>query len=233
MKRIISNKLFALATVVIATNAAWADDNQNSTITNQMGVLLTPQQFVTDAAVGGMEEIYVSQLALNKSSNEDVKSLANHMIKDHSAANKKLEKIAQDGGYAFPATNTFSAADATWSNPILTHPENIKGAQMLTLTNLPYLADYQAIQQLKSIPSDQFYRDYLDGMVMDHTATVSEFEAASQSLTDEKLKKFADKTLPTLRKHLQMVRDVDARYTGLNTNTPSATSAMTSPPTTP
>jgi putative membrane protein len=233
MKRIISHKLFALATIVIATNVAWADDSQNSTVTNQMGLLLTPQQFVNDAAMGGMEEVYVSQLALDKSSNEDVKSLANRMIKDHSAANKKLEKIAQDGGYVFPATNTFSAADATWSNPLLTHPENIKGAQMLIMTNMPYLADYQAVQQLKSTPSDQFDRAYLDGLVMDHSATVSEFEAASQSLTDEKLKKFADKTLPTLRKHLQMVRDLDARYSGQNTNAPSSSSAMATPPTTP
>jgi putative membrane protein len=232
MKRIISNKLFALATVVIATNVAWADDSQ-SAVTNQMGLLLTPQQFVTDAAVGGMEEVYMSQLALDKSSNEDVKSLANRMIKDHSAANHKLEKIAQDGGYAFPATNTFSANDGNWSNPMLAHPENIKGAQMLIMTNMPYLADYQAVQQLKSTPSDQFDRAYLDGMVMDHSATVSEFEAASQSLTDQKLKKFADKTLPTLRKHLQMVRDLDARYNGQNTNAPSANSAMATPPTTP
>jgi putative membrane protein len=233
MNGTICNQICALVAIVIATNVAWADDNQSATVTNQMGLLLTPQQFVSDAAVGGMKEVYLSQLALQKTANEDVQSFANRMIKDHSAANKKLEKIAQDEGYALPATNTFSAADATWSNPMLTHPENIKGAQMLTLTNLPYLADYQAIQQLKSIPSDQFDRAYLDGMVQDHSSTVSEFEAASQSLTDEKLKKFADKTLPTLRKHLQMVRDLDAKYSGQNTNTPSANSAMVTPPTAP
>jgi putative membrane protein len=233
MKRIICNKLIALTAIVIASNVAWADDNQSSAATNQMGVLLTPQQFVSDSAVGGMKEVYVSQLALEKTANEDVKSFANHMIKDHSAANRKLEKMAQDGGYSLPATNTFTADDANWSNPLLTHPEDIKGAQMLTMTNLPYLADYQAIQQLKSLSGDQFDRVYLDGMVQDHSSTVSEFESASQSLTDEKLKKFADKTLPTLRKHLQMARDLDAKYSGQNTNAPTATSAMATPPTTP
>jgi len=226
MKRIVLNKLVVLAGAVVAVNVAWADDNANSTAAMQPpGMPLTSQQFVSDAAVGGMEEVYLSQLALEKTTNEDVKNLANHMIKDHSAANKKLEKIAQDENLTFPATNTFAADDANWSNPLLTHPENIKGAQMLMMTNFPYLADYQAVQQLKTISGDQFDRVYLDGLVQDHTSAVSEFESASQSLSDEKLKKFADKTLPTLRKHLQMARDLDAKY-----GTPNASAMATPPP---
>jgi putative membrane protein len=75
------------------------------------------------------------------------------------------------------------------------------------------------------VPSDQFDRVYLDDMVQDHVSTVCEFESASQSLSDEKLKKFADKTLPTLRKHLQMARDLDAKC-----SSPATSSAMATPP---
>ena len=79
---------------------------------------------------------------------------------------------------------------------------------MLTLTNLPYLADYQAIQRLQSLSGDQFDQSYAAEMVTDHTNTVTEFQTATQSLTDKKLNKFAEATLPTLRKHYEMAEEL-------------------------
>jgi putative membrane protein len=220
MKRMIWSKVLVLAGASIAMNMAWADDN--TAATNQPVVPLTEQQFVSDAAVGGMKEVYLSQLALEKSTNDDLKGFANHMIKDHTAANVKLAKLAQAEGYDFPPTNTFAADDANWNNPLLTHPEDIKGGQMLTMTNLPYLSDYRAVQQLMSLSGNGFDQAYLEGMVQDHSQAVNEFETAGATLTDAKLKKFAEKTLPTLRKHSQMAQELNDKYnsmaSGTNTN---------------
>jgi putative membrane protein len=203
--KLIKNKLIlALGISSLAATAAFADESM--TDTNQMPMTPTPQQFVSDAAVGGMKEIYLSERALDVSTNADVKDLARHMVKDHRAANKKLEKIATSEGLTFPATNTFSADDPTWSNPQLANPENIKGAQLLTLTNLPYRSDYLAVQSAKSLVGSEFDQAYVRDMVADHAAAVSEFEAAAQNLTDIKLKKFATRTLPTLRYHAQMAK---------------------------
>jgi len=210
MKRIILNNLLVLAGAVFAVNLACADDN--SSMTNEMAVPLTPQQFISDAAEGGMKEIYLSQLALSKTTNDDVRSFANHMIRDHTAANTKLAKLAQDGGYDFPPTNTFAPDDPNWSNPMLAHPEDIKGGQMLIMTNMAYLNDYRDVQHLESLPNDQFDQEYVGGMVQDHMHAVSAFDTASQTLTDEKLKKFAGKTLPTLRKHLRMAQELNTKY---------------------
>jgi putative membrane protein len=188
---------------------------------------LTSQQFVSDAAVGGMKEVFLSEAALDESTNVEIKSFAKRMVKDHSTANKKLMKIAEDEGLFFPPTNTFSVDDPNWSYPLISNPESVKGAQMLTMANLPYLTDYQAVKHLQSLTGDQFDQLYLSDMVSDHIQVVSEFETASQSLSDPELKKFADKTLPTLQKHSKMAQELNDKYNAPNgtntTNQPSST----------
>ncbi len=113
------------------------------------------------------------------------------MVKDHGAANKKLMKIAEADGLNFPPTNTFLAEDPNWSNPLIVNPENVKGAQLLTLPNSPYLTDYLDVKQLRSLSGRQFDQVYMSDMNVDHLQAVKEFEKASQDLTDPELKTFA------------------------------------------
>jgi putative membrane protein len=220
---IFNNIVFALGISCIAIPAI-ADEN--SSPTNQPLSSLTSQQFVSDAAMGGIKEVFLSQAALETSTNTEIKGFARRMVKDHGAANMKLMKIAESKGLAFPSTNAFSAEDPTWSNRLITNPENIKGAQMLTLTNLPYLPDYQAVKHLQSLNGDQFDQAYLNDMVNDHIQTVAEFEMASQTLSDSDLKKFAAKALPTLQKHSKMAQELNEKYNGQGgmslTNQPNA-----------
>ena len=204
---------------------AFAD--QNSSSTNQSPPALTSQQFVSDAAVGGMKEVFLSEAALATSTNDDIKSFAKRMVKDHRAANKKLAKIAADEGLIFPPTNTFSADDPNWSDARISNPESVKGAQLLTMPNLPYLTDYLDVKHLQSLTGGQFDQVYLSDMAGDHIQAVSEFEAASQNLSDPDLKKFATKTLPTLKKHSKMAQELNDKYNPPNgtttTNQPSST----------
>ncbi len=186
---------------------ALADESSSST--NQSPPTLTSQQFVSDAAVGGMKEVFLSEAALVTSTNDDIKSFAKRMVKDHGAANKKLAKIAEAEGLNFPPTNTFSADDPNWSDARISNPDSLKGAQILTMTNLPYLTDYLAVKHLQTLTGDQFDQGYLSDMVSDHTQAVSEFETASQNLSDPDLKKFATKTLPTLEKHSKMAQELN------------------------
>jgi putative membrane protein len=48
-------------------------------------------------------------------------------------------------------------------------------------------------------------------MVKDHTKEVKEFEEASNKSKDTDVKDWAAKTLPTLREHLQMARDINTK----------------------
>jgi putative membrane protein len=178
------------------------------TATNQWPAALTSQQFVQDAMAGGMKEVRLGQIALGKTQNADVKRFAERMVSDHSKANERLMSIAAGEGLGFPATNMFSADDSNWGYPLISDPNSLKGGQMLTLTNLPYLADYQAIYRLQSLSGEQFDQSYAAEMVNDHTNAISEFYAATQSVSDKKLNKYADRTLPTLRKHYDMAEEL-------------------------
>ena len=59
--------------------------------------------FVKKAAQGGMAEVRLAHLALQKSSTPAVVSFAKHMLADHTQANAQLKSIAVAGGYSLPA----------------------------------------------------------------------------------------------------------------------------------
>lgn len=210
-----------ILTLGVCGIAAGAFAQDSALATNQVAMAPTPQQFVLDAMVGGMKEVRLGEIALEKTQNADVKRFAKHMVSDHSKANERLIKIADGEGLSIPATNTFSADDPNWSYPLISNPSGLKGGEMLTLTNLPYLADYRAIQRLQSLSGDQFDQSFAAEMVDDHTNAINEFSIAAQSLPDKKLKNFADKTLPTLRKHYDMAEEM-ANELGAMTNTITA-----------
>jgi putative membrane protein len=224
MKPNIWNKFVLALSVSSIAIPVFADDSSSST--NQSPPVLTSQQFVSDAAVGGMKEIYVSEMALVTSTNDDIKRFAKRMVKDHSAANRRLATIAANEGLTYPPTNSFSADDPNWSDPRIVNPENVKGAQLLTMPNLPYLRDYLDVKHLQSLTGGQFDQTYLSDMAGDHIQAVSEFESASQDLSDQVLKTFATKTLPTLQRHSRMAQELNDRYNLSNrtstTNQPSS-----------
>ncbi|WP_229837723.1 DUF4142 domain-containing protein [Cellvibrio zantedeschiae] len=55
---------------------------------------IEPAKFVDEASAGGVAEIETSKLALQKSTSPAVKTFAQEMINDHTAANKELSAIA-------------------------------------------------------------------------------------------------------------------------------------------
>jgi putative membrane protein len=62
----------------------------------------TPKTFVTMAAQDGMAEVAMAKLALQKSSNQDVKQFAQKMEQDHQEANDQLSSIAKSKGINIP-----------------------------------------------------------------------------------------------------------------------------------
>lgn len=54
----------------------------------------------------------------------------------------------------------------------------------------------------------EFDKAYIDDMVKDHEKDIKLFEDASKNLKDADLKAFADKTLPTLRTHLEHCKSI-------------------------
>jgi putative membrane protein len=60
--------------------------------------------FIQEAAQGGLGEVQMAQLALNKTSNQAVKNLANKILTDHTEANSNLKQIASKENVTVPTT---------------------------------------------------------------------------------------------------------------------------------
>jgi len=72
--------------------------------------------------------------------------------------------------------------------------------------------DHQALfDKLSKMEGAAFDREYLAGQVKDHEDAVRLFEDEAKNGNDEVLKAWASKTLPTLRDHLKMVRELAER----------------------
>ena len=59
--------------------------------------------FVKKAAIAGMTEVQASKVALEKSTDPNVKSFAQHMIDDHTKAGDALKTAAMQEGLSVPA----------------------------------------------------------------------------------------------------------------------------------
>jgi len=176
---------------------------------------MTDQQFVYKAALGGQKEITLSQLAIDKSSNEEVKQFAKKMISDHSQVSQELTKVAQAKGLTMPPTNAFELAVNSATPPnVGGTAESPRGGEQrradsstekekpFGMTQIPQ-SDLNAAKKLEDLSGAEFDRTYVSEMCKDHEQTIAKFEQASRSATDEELKKFASDTLSKLREHHQ------------------------------
>nr|ALS90785.1 protein of unknown function (DUF4142) [uncultured bacterium] len=139
------------------------------------------KKFIMETAHGGMMEVELAKLAVDKSSNEEVKQYAQRLVDDHTKANEELTQLASQKGV-----------------PI---SEDHK-AMMKSQT---------AKDKLSKLSGADFDREFISWMVKDHAKEVKEFEQVSAKAKDTDVKDWAAKTLPTLREHLQMARDINSK----------------------
>jgi putative membrane protein len=65
-----------------------------ATTAQQSAGPVTDNEFVAKAAIGGSTEVALGKLALRQASSQDVKTFAQQMVTDHTAANKELLTLA-------------------------------------------------------------------------------------------------------------------------------------------
>jgi len=86
----------ALVGTALCLTSARADDQQGQS------TRLTDQQFVNEAAIGGMAEVRLGQLAMDRGATDAVKSLGQRLMRDHQQANEQLKQIAARQGLQLP-----------------------------------------------------------------------------------------------------------------------------------
>lgn len=86
-----------------------AEAAQPAVRTDANGVVVRPalkradRDFFEKAAKAGMEEVQISRVAAQRSSNPNVKQLAQMIIADHEGANQELASLAANKNVALPA----------------------------------------------------------------------------------------------------------------------------------
>lgn len=83
-------------------------DSASATTTGDSGGTLSAmsnddKEFVSEAGMGGLAEVQMGNLALQKAANADVKAFAQRMVTDHGKANAELAQLATTKGLALPA----------------------------------------------------------------------------------------------------------------------------------
>lgn len=156
-------------------------------LSSSMGVAFaaTSNDFVDDAAAGGIAEVETSKLALEKSSSADVKAFANMMITDHTKANAELTALAKKYDIKVPDDTTL-----------------VKQAKekILDLRDESFDAAYANNQVKAHEETIARFKKEAD------TVTDDKVKGATE------LKGFAQKMLPALEKHLEMAKKLQAAH---------------------
>ncbi|MEJ0010910.1 MAG: DUF4142 domain-containing protein [Alphaproteobacteria bacterium] len=143
-------------------------------------VSVSTKNFVKSASVGNEFEIETSQLALDRSTEEDVRKFAQHMIDDHGTAQQNLE-----------------AALPTDIDPLLAqHKLDPKHQHMYDV--------------LKAAKPANFNAAYLHAQHNAHSEAIGLFTTYAKSGDQKDLRQFAQNTLPTIEDHAKQLSTIHA-----------------------
>src|SRR3954453_10736618 len=123
----------------------------------------------------------LGKTAEKKASSPEVKRFAERMVKDHGAANKKLEALAKKHKIE---------ANGTYGTPPLKPDEQAQGEK----------AD------LSKMSGKEFDQAYAKEMVQDHEKAVSLFRDEAKNGKDKEVSRLAGSVLPMLEEHLKMAQ---------------------------
>jgi putative membrane protein len=157
--------------------------------------------FVEKASLSNQLEVTLGNLAEDKAQNDQVKQFAEQLARDHEAANRTLQS-GLGGGDATTAQQPGSGTSAP-GRPDAARGQTASGGETAQM----HTEMAQVQQKLEGTAGAAFDRAYLEEMVKHHEKDIQEFERAAQS-DNPQVRAFAQRTLPTLREHLQQAQQL-------------------------
>lgn len=137
------------------------------------------RQFLQLAIDHGAKEVQLSQRALGKISDPQVKAFAQQIIEDHESLNRELmalnERLLGEQGPPYKK-----------ANPEVKHE----------------------VEQLNQLSGLELDRRYMQVMMKDHQGSISLFARQAERGQDPELKALAKKTLPVLEDHQKRAREI-------------------------
>lgn len=193
-----------LAAALASTSAFAADSSRN---TNTMGGPGTSATSNSSGATG-------TGSTANNNKRSSLERVDQNFIENAAQggfAEVEGSKLAERKGQsadvkAFAAT---MIKDHTAVNKELATLAKSKGYTPPTQPSLVQRAEIKTLSALSGNAFDKMYVDRIG--VAAHESTVKQFEAASTEVKDPELKAFIDKTLPSLRHHLEMAKALNEK----------------------
>jgi putative membrane protein len=102
MAHLINRGIILASAVLLAAFAGTALAQKTDDATHPNGSS-SDMRFARDAAVGGMTEVQLGQIAVQKATNEKVKAFGQRMVDDHSKAGDQLKGIAAKDNLTLPS----------------------------------------------------------------------------------------------------------------------------------
>jgi putative membrane protein len=185
----IASAFIALA----AASVAYGQSQQATQASPSKGATnhLTPSEtkFVEETLKGGRSEVEMAKIALAQGADSQVKSFAQRLVNDHTAANTKLERIAAANKLSSDLNSESAEArkdtrtnSAVVGQPVDTHLAGLKGPE--------------------------FDKAFVKMMVENHQSGIAKYEAMEKEASNPDLKAYVSSTLPTLREHLKQAQSL-------------------------
>ncbi len=89
---------------------------------------------------------------------------------------------------------------------------NLAETNNVNLTDTLNEDNHDKMNDLAKLSGKKFDKEYVNMMVDDHKSDVDKFKDESQNASSPQVRQWAAKTLPTLQKHLDKIKDIQKKY---------------------
>ena len=192
MKKIIGSAV-VLCFVLLACNDT--DDTTESTATTNTSTDATSSTPTSTANVVTDEK---STTFLNKAANSGL-------------AEVQLAKLAQQKA-TIDAVKNFASMLERDHSAANEQVKTLAGQRNVSLPTAPSDDKQKMYTDMEKMTGKAFDKEYISMMVKAHNDGITLFEDTRSNATDVDVKNFADKTLPTLRMHLDSAKAIQKRY---------------------
>ena len=96
-------------------------------------------------------------------------------------------------------------------NKANTELKTLAGGKNVTLPTDVNAEQKETFDKLSKLSGAAFDKEYVKAMVEDHEKDVADFQKQTTAAEDSDVKSFATKTLPTLKSHLDMIKDINSK----------------------
>jgi putative membrane protein len=162
------------------------DMSSNATSNNKAGIYTTDSRILSILHNASEAEIKAGRLAQERGTTDAVRNFGRQLVADHTALDAKVMMRAREAGAALMTPSELERAAGNDPRPPAEDPVAI----------------------LQGLNGTAFEEAFAQKMYQGHTELISTVEAARPNVQKPKVRQLLDETLPELRKHRDMAKNL-------------------------